>query len=356
MTVYLIRRFFQIIIVLLLSSGLIYSIFAIAPGGPLDELMQSTDPKSRPSPQDIERQKRLLGLDKPWYLWYPVWLAGDTWVGKVGFDEKYVGERKGILRGDWGESWKVQRGTEVLKLIKSRLPATLWLTISSTLISLLIGIPLGVFSAVRQYSFFDYLFTTFSFIGISIPAFWFGLLIISLSLIMRSKGLFHFPPGDILALRDYEIPLIGVVRAKSFLDRVMHLVMPVTVLSLLNIAGWSRFMRTSMLEVLNQDYVRTARAKGVRERLVVYKHAFRNALIPLITIVVFAIPGIFSGAIFTETVFNYKGLGFLFINALGQSDYPLAQAFLLITSILIVLSTLLADILYTFVDPRIRLG
>jgi peptide/nickel transport system permease protein len=356
MTVFLIRRFFQIIVVLLFSSALIYTIFAIAPGGPLEDLRQNTDPKNRPSEQDIQRQKKLLGLDKPWYLWYPVWLTGDTWIDKVPFlDPQFKGDRRGVLRGDWGTSWKVQRNKPVLDLIKDRLPATLWLTVTSTLISLLIGIPLGVFSAVRQYSFFDYVFTTFSFIGISIPAFWFGLLIISLSLLLKNKGLFYFPAGDILALKDYEVPIIGVVKAKSFLDRVMHLFMPVTVLSLLSIAGWSRFMRTSMLEVLNQDYVRTARAKGVRERLVVYKHAFRNALIPLITIVVFAIPGIFSGAIFTETVFNYKGLGFLFINALGQNDYPLAMAFLLITSILIVFSTLLADILYTFVDPRIRL-
>ncbi len=354
MTVYLIRRFFQIIIVLLLSSALIYTLFSVAPGGPLDELLQVSDPKTRPSQADIDRQKKLLGLDKPWYLWYPVWLTGDTWLDKIGLDQ-YVGERRGVLRGDWGQSWKVQRNKPVLDLIKDRLPATLWLTISSTLLSLIIGIPLGIFSAVRQYSFFDYFFTAFSFIGISIPAFWFGLLIISVSLMARNRGWFYFPPGDILAIRDYEIPLLGPVTAGSLLDRIMHLVMPVTVLALLNLAGWSRFMRASMLEVLNQDYVRTARAKGVRERLVVYKHAFRNALIPLITIVVFAIPGVFSGAILTETVFNYKGLGFLFISALGQSDYPLAMAFLLITSVLLVLATLLADILYTFVDPRIRL-
>lgn len=355
MTVYLIRRFFQIIVVLLLSSAVIYTLFSITPGGPLDELLQATDARSRPSAGDLERQKKLLGLDKPWYLWYPVWLAGDTWLDKVGMPQ-YEGERKGILRGEWGTSWKVQRNQPVLSLIRDRLPATMWLMVTSTLLSLLIGIPLGIFSAVRQYSVFDYIFTTFSFIGISIPAFWFGLLIISVSLVFREHNWFHFPPGDVLAIRDYEVPGIGIVEAKSFLDRVMHLVMPVMVLSLLNLAGWSRFMRASMLEVLSQDYVRTARAKGVRERMVVYKHAFRNALIPLITIVVFAIPNVFSGAILTETVFNYKGLGFLFITALGQSDWPLAMAFLLITSVLLVLATLLADILYTVVDPRIRLN
>jgi peptide/nickel transport system permease protein len=353
MTVYLIRRFFQIIVVLFLSTAVIYTLFALAPN-PLDELRQSTDAKVRASNEDIARLAKQLGLDKPWYLQYPVWLAGDTWLDNVGFGQ-YVGERKGVLRGDWGTSWKYQKNKPVIGLIQDRLPATLWLMVSSTLISLMIGIPLGVFSAVRQYSFFDYFFTAFSFIGISIPAFWFGLLIISASLIAKSKGWFYFPAGDILAIRDYEVPLLGIIKAGSFLDRIMHLVMPVTVLSLLNLAGWSRFMRASMLEVLSQDYVRTARAKGVRERLVVYKHAFRNALIPLITLVVFAIPGVFGGAILTETVFNYKGLGFLFISALGLNDYPLAMAFLLISSVLLVFATLLADILYTFVDPRIRL-
>ena len=353
MTVYLIRRFFQIIVVLLLSSAVIYTLFALAPN-PLDELRQSTDAKVRASNADIERLEKQLGLDKPWYLQYPVWLAGDTWLDKIG-QGQYVGTRKGVLRGDWGTSWRYQKNKPVLGLITDRLPATLWLMVTSTLLSLLIGIPLGIFSAVRQYSFFDYFFTAFSFIGLAIPAFWFGLLIISASLIAKSKGWFYFPAGDILAIRDYKVPGLGTIEAGSFLDRLMHLVMPVTVLSLLNLAGWSRFMRASMLEVLSQDYVRTARAKGVRERLVVYKHALRNALIPLITLVVFAIPGVFGGALLTESVFNYKGLGFLFISALGLNDYPLAMAFLLISSVLLVLATLLADILYTFVDPRIRL-
>lgn len=348
MTVYLIRRVFQAVIVLLLSSGLIYTLFAIAPGGPLEGLLQSPDPRTRPSAADMQRLREQLGIDQPWYMWYPTWLAGDDWV-------KEDGQRKGIVRGDWGESWKIQKNTPVLDLIKQRLPDTMWLTISSTLISLLIGIPLGVFSAVRQYSFFDYVFTTLSFMGISIPSFWFGLLLISASLWFKSKGWFNLPAGDIMALRDYTIPGLGNIEARSLLDRILHLVMPVTVLSMLSLAGWSRFMRASMLEVLGQDYVRTARAKGVRERLVVYKHAFRNALIPLVTIVVFAIPGVFSGAIITESVFNYKGLGFLFRDALGQSDYPVAQAFLLISSALLVLATLIGDILYTFVDPRIRL-
>ncbi|HEY1408098.1 MAG TPA: ABC transporter permease, partial [Promineifilum sp.] len=146
---------------------------------------------------------------------------------------------------------------------------------------------------------------------------------------------------------------LGIV-PYTIADRGIHLFLPVTVLTLLYLAGWSRFMRSSMLEVLRQDYVRTARAKGLRERAVVARHAARNALIPLITIVVFQIPGIFSGAILTETVFNYPGMGRLFIDALGRDDWPIVMAILFITAILVVVATLIGDILYTVVDPRIR--
>ena len=149
--------------------------------------------------------------------------------------------------------------------------------------------------------------------------------------------------------------LLGV-KPGTWLDIGVHAILPTLVLSMLYMAGWSRFMRTAMLEVLRQDYVRTARAKGLRERLVIYKHAVRNALIPLITIVVYQIPGIFGGATITETVFNWPGMGFLYVAAIGRADYPVAMAFLFITAILVVLASLLGDILYTWVDPRIRLS
>jgi peptide/nickel transport system permease protein len=236
-----------------------------------------------------------------------------------------------------------------------RLPDTMWLMITSTLISIALAIPIGIFSAVRQYSRLDYFFTSFSFLGISLPAFWFGLMLIAGTLALKRNGLFSFPTGDVVALRPYTLPGLGRITQGSGLDRALHLVLPVTVLSLLNIAGYSRFMRASMLEVLKQDYVRTARAKGLRERVVVVKHALRNALIPLITIIVYTIPNIFGGALITETIFNYKGIGWLFIQALGQRDWAIVTAFLLINSFLIVLANLLADILYTVVDPRIRM-
>jgi len=181
------------------------------------------------------------------------------------------------------------------------------------------------------------------------------MLILVFAILAKEAGLPYLPPGNATANRDYVIPLIGTVKASSPLDQVLHFLMPCAVLTFVNIATWSRFVRTSMLEVLRQDYVRTARAKGVRERLVILKHALRNALIPFITIVVLAIPGVWSGALITETIFNYKGLGWLYIQALGQQDWPIITAYLLIGAILVVIANLLADILYTVADPRIRL-
>lgn len=354
MTTFLIRRFFQMLLVLFVSSLFIFFLINFVPGGPFDELLQNTDPRNRPSAADIQRLQRQYGLDKPWYLRYVTWLAGDTWLGRVGL-EQYVGEREGLFRGDWGTSYKLERNRPVLDVIGRRLPDTLRLQIISTLVAISLAIPIGIYSAVRQYSKLDYLFTTFSFIGISLPAVVFGLMLIIATLTLYRNGLFYFPTGDTVALRPYTIPGLGRIEPRSFTDRAMRLVLPVTVLSLLSLASFSRFMRASMLEVLRQDYVRTARAKGLRERVVVLKHALRNALIPIITIFVYTIPGIFNGALLTETVFNYKGLGWLYVNALGQRDWPIVTAFLLINAILIVIANLLADVLYTVADPRIRL-
>ena len=225
----------------------------------------------------------------------------------------------------------------------------------STLISIGIGVPLGVFSAVRQYSGFDYTVTFLAFFGSSMPTFFFGLLMILIfSVTFKNLGLFYLPSGNALAVRDYTLPLLGTVTSGSWLDALLHLIMPVSVLVMFNVSGWSRFVRASMLEVLRQDYVRTARAKGLLERVVIAKHALRNALIPFITIVVFSVPGVFAGAIITETIFNWPGMGRLYFDALGRSDYPVAMALLLITAFLTVIATLLSDVLYTVVDPRIR--
>jgi peptide/nickel transport system permease protein len=270
-----------------------------------------------------------------------------------------VGRRtsRGILFGDFGLSWRILRDRPVSDLIESRLSKTLQLIGLETLLSLVIGIPLGIYSAVRQYSTFDYIFTTLAFMGSAMPSFFFGLILILLfSIIPKGAGLPYIPAGLSESVRDYTIPMIGDVVAGSFKDRTLHMILPVTVLTLINIAGWSRFIRASMLDVLRQDYVRTARAKGLREVTVIMKHALRNALIPFITIVVFTIPGLFSGAIITESIFAWPGMGRLYILALGDYDYPVAMAIFFILAVLTVIATLLRDIIYTLVDPRIRLS
>ena len=393
MTNYLIRRGFQMVLVVILATIAIYGLLNAVPGGPLSGLNLAADAKQRLSQEDIARLEATLGLNKPVYLAYLTWMGGEDWldevgnaIGNPGPAEKMfetgtwrdyqsptcqdaggtnVGAdpirtnpcRGGVLRWDWGQSWSLARGQTVTSVIGSRVSNTLILMTSVTIISLLIALPIGIISAVRQYSRLDYAVTTFSFFGISMPVFWFGLLtIILFGVQFQQWGLPFFPTGDVFTTRVISGSIQDVlgIQPYSVADRIIHLVLPVSVLTLLYLAGWSRFMRSSMLEVLRQDYVRTARSKGLRERMVILKHAARNALIPLITIVVFQIPGIFSGAIITETIFNYPGMGRLFIDSLNRDDWPIVMALLFITAILVVLATLIGDILYTIVDPRIR--
>jgi peptide/nickel transport system permease protein len=264
---------------------------------------------------------------------------------------------RGVFFGDFGDSWGILRDRPVSQVLLSRIPLTIRLLGIATLISLIIGIPLGLYSAVRQYSFFDYLVTSLAFIGSSMPTFFFGIIMILLfAIIFKRAGWIYLPPGDAVSVRDYVIPLIGKIESGSFPDHILHMIMPTSVLVFVSVATWSRFVRASMLEVLRQDYVRTARAKGLRERVVIMKHGFRNALIPFVTVVVFTIPGTFGGAIITETIFNWPGMGRLFFDALGRNDYPVSMAILLITAGLTVVATLLGDVLYTLVDPRIKFG
>jgi peptide/nickel transport system permease protein len=356
MTNYLIRRVFTMLVVLFLSTVAIFAILNAAPGGPLDALRLNTNARTRVSAQDFARLENLLGLDMPVHLRYVVWLAGDDWIevlptwftGLNSFGEPFEnGDARGILRGDWGESWSVSRGNDVLGVIKSRLGNTVILMSLATVVSLLVAIPIGVLSAVKQYSTLDYTVTTFSFIGISMPVFWMGLMMIILFAVkFQQWGLPALPSGGVSSLRG--------VGAGTLVDRALHLIMPTLVLSLLYMAGWSRFMRTSMLDVLHQDYVRTARAKGLVQRVVIAKHAFRNALIPLITIVTLQLSSLFGGAVLTETVFAYPGMGHLYFNAISRSDWPLVMGYLLILASLVIMSNLLADIAYVMVDPRIR--
>lgn len=398
MTAYLIRRVLQSILVVFISAVASYVLLSFAPGGPLSGLRQiQQSSRFKITEEDIARIRASFELDLNLPVRFSRWLIGVprgplVIGGKEYFGEMVVGCRKpieaevansrgvvkivtvgckeevllkdlvgrrtsrGILLGDFGLSWRLLRDRPVGDLIASRIPKTLQLIGLETLLSLIIGIPLGIYSAVKQYSKFDYIFTTLAFMGSAMPSFFFGLLFILLfSILPKNAGLPYIPAGLSESVRNYTIPLIGNVIAGSIKDRILHMILPVAVLTILNIAGWSRFIRASMLDVLRQDYVRTARAKGLSQKMVIMKHALRNALIPFITIVVFTIPGLFGGAIITESIFAWPGMGRLYILALGDYDYPVAMALFFILSVLTVIATLLRDVLYTIADPRIRL-
>jgi len=399
MTAYFVRRILQMIVVLFISAIATYALLNLAPGGPLAGLRQiQQGGRFQITEDDIARIRAQFELDLYLPFRFTRWLVGwptgpvvmgnheylsDMTVGcrkpveteflndqgkyeskvtgcnELVYMKDLVGRRtsQGILRGDFGLSWRILRDRPVSDLLLSRLPKTLQLIGLSTLLSLLIGIPLGVYSAVRQYSKFDYIFTSVAFMGSAMPTFFFGIVVILLfSILPKGAGWPYVPAGLSESVRGYTIPLIGEVAAGSAKDRILHLILPVAVLTFVSIAGYSRFVRASMLEVMKQDYVRTARAKGLSERAVIMKHAFRNALIPFITIVVFTIPGLFGGAIITESIFAWPGMGRLYLLALGDYDYPVAMAIFFILAVLTVIATLLRDILYTVVDPRIRLS
>ena len=398
MSTYLIRRVIQMIVVLFFSSMASYALLNFAPGGPLQGLRQSTDPRRRLTEEDVARIRAYFELDLYLPFRYSRWLFGQPTGplaigGQQFFANLVVGCRKtldatvelpngkfenrtigckeyvtltslvgrrsshGILFGDFGNSWGILRDRPVSTLLLSRLPNTLKLMVTSTLLALLIGIPIGIYSAIRQYSAFDYTFTTAAFVGSSMPTFFFAIIMILVfSIGLKGLGWFYLPPGNAVGVRDYDVPGLGTIQAKSVLDQFLHWIMPAAVLTMFGVAQWSRFVRSSMLEVMRQDYVRTARAKGLVERVVIMKHALRNALIPFITLVVFILPEVFAGAIITETVFNWPGMGRLYYDALGRNDYPVAMAFLIIVAVLTVIATLLRDILYTAADPRIRLS
>ncbi len=351
MTSFLIRRTLQALIVLFISSVTIFGMLYLAPGGPLSDILQARKQggsRYPVKPEDIERLKRQYDLDLPLWQSYTRWAFG--WPN---FDDR--AQRYGVIRGDFGQSWRISRNEPTGRLLVRVLPNTLKLMFGATLLSLIVAIPIGIYSAVHQYSKLDYIVTSGTFFGIAMPVFWLGtMLILLFSFKFKDWGWIYLPPGSVVANRAYTVPLLGRITQGTFMDQILHLILPTITLSLLYMAQWSRFTRASMLEVLRQDYVRTARAKGLIERVVIVKHALRNALIPLVTIVALQIPTLFGGAIITETIFNWQGMGRLFIDSLSQSDWPVALTYLLVQSVLYVGANLLADVLYTVVDPRIR--
>jgi peptide/nickel transport system permease protein len=323
MAQYLIRRLVQALINLLIISMLIFGLVSAMPGG----MMSAYEENPNISEADKARIRAKFGLDDPLPVQY------FKWLGRV-------------MQGDWGDSFQSKRPAIVE--IGERLPNTLLLMGVMLVVTLLIAIPLGVFSAIKKYSIFDQVTTTLAFAGQSLPTFWFGLLLI-LGFAVWIKG----PDGNPL------LPGSGMATLGepfSIEDRIRHLILPVTMLALISAAGYMRYMRSAMLDVIGQDYVRTARAKGAHAWLVIYKHAFRNALIPLVTLIGLDLPALFGGALFTETIFAWPGIARLYWNAALKGDIPVVMAVLIIDSALVIASVLLVDIVYTMVDPRIRLS
>jgi peptide/nickel transport system permease protein len=318
MQTYLVRRLFQMVVLMLAISALVFLIINFAPGGPFDTLVFGTGQVSQ---AQIDRLNDLIGLNKPWYERYVIWLVN-------------------VVQGDWGTSWGVAYGQPVTTIIFDRLGATLLLMGVSTLIAIAIAIPIGIYSAVRQYSWADYLVTAFSYFGLAMPTFWFGIML----MIVFSVYLGWLPTSGMYTPGQEGDPI----------DLLRHLAMPVTVLALIEVAVVSRFMRSAMLEVLSQDYLRTARAKGLRETVVIVRHAIRNALIPVITVIGLRVPVLFAGAVVTEAIFSWPGMGQIFFQAVLASDWPVVQAIIVITAFLVIVSNLVADLLYAVVDPRIR--
>jgi peptide/nickel transport system permease protein len=254
------------------------------------------------------------------------------------------GERLGVLRGDLGNSLVTRR--PVTEVIADRLPNTLLLMIPAEIVIITLSLAIGIYSAVRQYSVFDHTFTTFSFIGYSMPIFWLALMLMYLfSVNFKRWGLPHLPTVGMFD------PQVGRTPGQI----ALHLILPVTTIAVISIAGYSRYVRSSMLEVLSQDYVRTARAKGQKERSVILKHALRNALLPFVTLVGLDMPALLAGAVVTETIFAWPGMGRLFIDHMNRADYPVLMGILMLISVAVVFFQLATDLAYAVLDPRIRL-
>ncbi len=292
-----------------------------APGGPLAPYLQNPHITAA----DIARLKHNLGLDRPVYIQYLSWLGH-------------------VLHGDLGYS--TSNSEPVLQAILDRMPATLLLMGSAFGLSLVIGVAAGLFAAIKPYSIADYCITTFAFFGQSMPVFWFALM---LQLAFAVNGITGF--GYRIAL-----PSAGMCSDDScpWWDLLEHLILPTVVLSLLYIATWSRFMRSSMLEVIKADYMRTAAAKGLARLRIVFGHGLKNAMIPLVTVMALALPGLVSGAVITEQIFAWPGMGRLFYNALGQFDFAVLMGYLMMVSFLVVFFNLIADVAYAWLDPRVK--
>jgi peptide/nickel transport system permease protein len=317
MLFYIGRRVLQAIPLLIGVSVIGFGLMHLAPGGPL--AVYTLNPTI--TAQDIERIKIIFGLDQPVHVQYFKWAAG-------------------MFTGNWGYTFF--GGRPVLGVIIERLPATMLLMGTALSIAILLGMTVGMIGAVRRYSVWDYLATTGALVALSFPTFWFGLM----AIFVFAVDLRWLPSGGM-----YELGEEGNV-----VDLLRHLILPTLVLALVITATYSRYARSSFLEVLHQDYMRTARAKGLRLRERLFRHAFPNAVKPLIALLGTDLPVLFSGALVTESIFGWPGMGRLFVDALTMKEYPILMGMIMFTAFFVILGNLLADIAIALLDPRVRLA
>ncbi len=328
-----IRRLILAVPVLIFISLIIFLLLELAPGDPMSQVPLTVPPDVK------ERMREALGLGEPVHIRFVKWLQQFFIVEPMHLIDNLFGTslaegKQRII------SWQTR--SPVMDIVAQRIPQTLWVVGMSYVVGILIALPIGIYSAYRQYSWFDQIGTFVSMIGFSVPTFFTGVLLI----VIFSVNLGWFPSiyDTTHVVNDWD----------SFLFQIRQMAMPVFVLALYNAAQISRFMRASMLDNLNQDYVRTARAKGLTEKTVVLVHVLRNSMIPVITVIALGVPQVFGGAIITEQVFKVNGLGQLLITAIQANDLPMVQTLTFIFAVLIVMFNLIADILYGILDPRIR--
>ncbi len=318
---YIIRRLLQALVILFIISAVTFVLVRLS-----SDPMAQYATRSNMSAADRERLRASLGLDQPMPIQYLSWISN-------------------TVQGNWGYSFKTH--LPVLTEIKSRLINTLIMMTTAEVCIILLSLLLGVYSAIRQYSLFDNIVTAFSFAGYSMPVFFIGLMLMFIFAVdFKNWGLPYLPTGA-------DNWLQGNV---SFVEWIRHLILPVATLTIISVAGYTRYLRSSMLETLGQDYIRTARAKGLRERSVLIGHALKNASLPFVTVVGLDIPFLLGGAIVTEQVFSYPGMGRLFWERAQYGDYPVVLGILLIVSTAVVLFQIITDVAYTFLDPRIKLA
>lgn len=322
---YIVRRLIQLIPVIWVISVIVFVLLQLTPGDPAAALEDNPNITA----EDRARFEEALGLNDPIHIKYLKW-------------------SRNITQGNWGISIATKR--PVLMEIGERLPNTITLMLTAQVTTLILALPIGIISAVRQYSIFDHISTTVAFFGQSIPIFWFGLLLIMIfSLTLKNaEGGPLLPGAGMYDLRLYEAD------TAPLLNRIKHLILPVTMLTMFSAGRYTRFMRSSMLDVMHQDYLDTARAKGLRESVVILLHALKNAAIPVITILALDLPSIFGGAVFTETIFSWPGMGRYFIRSVERNDYDAVMGVVLMNAFLILFFNLFADIIYAYLDPRVR--